>query len=180
MTDAVSFLCVNEQATGSARPSAQANIVNGSIGQRREPRDADAVAPNKGRIYRKLQSDKIGHCHSHCQPGGIPAGTPVPICFVRFPLCQLPITIYANNEITCGNSYSTLWHITAYSDSRTPILGDYDYQLIAGHAGLQSSPAHSPTRAFLRCQASRADLRAVPTQNQLCHADRVNSDALHS
>ena len=25
---------------------------------------------------------------------------------------QMPATIYGNNEITCGNSYSTLWHVT--------------------------------------------------------------------
>jgi len=25
---------------------------------------------------------------------------------------KLPVAIYGNNEITCGNSYSTLWHIT--------------------------------------------------------------------
>jgi hypothetical protein len=42
---------------------------------------------------------------------------------------QLPATIYANNEITCGNSYSTLWHVTAYLDSSTPIAGDLDYDL---------------------------------------------------
>lgn len=87
-----------------------------------------------------------------------PSGSTVPISFLRLqlrycgfnipdvpsvpnsivlkqidvPVAQLPIQIYANNEITCGNSYSTLWHITAFSDSRTPILGDYDYQLVAG------------------------------------------------
>jgi hypothetical protein len=27
----------------------------------------------------------------------------------------------ANNEITCGNSYSTLWHVTAYLDEATAI-----------------------------------------------------------
>lgn len=42
---------------------------------------------------------------------------------------QLPATIYGNNEITCGNSYSTLWHVTAYLDSSTPIAGDLDYDL---------------------------------------------------
>ncbi len=33
---------------------------------------------------------------------------------------QLPATIYGNNEITCGNSYSALWHVTAWADSNTP------------------------------------------------------------
>src|SRR6266851_1004374 len=42
---------------------------------------------------------------------------------------QLPATIYGNNEITCGNSYSTLWHITAWADSNTKIAGDYNYDL---------------------------------------------------
>ena len=28
---------------------------------------------------------------------------------------QLPATIYENNEITCGNSYSTLWHVTSWA-----------------------------------------------------------------
>jgi hypothetical protein len=27
----------------------------------------------------------------------------------------------ANNEITCGNSYSTLWHVRAYLDKATPL-----------------------------------------------------------
>lgn len=31
-------------------------------------------------------------------------------------------TIYGNDQITCGNVYSTLWHVTAYSDASTPIL----------------------------------------------------------
>jgi hypothetical protein len=30
---------------------------------------------------------------------------------------------------TCGNSYSTLWHVTAWSDSNTKIAGDYNYDL---------------------------------------------------
>jgi len=42
---------------------------------------------------------------------------------------QLPATIYGNNEITCGNSYSTLWHVTAWADSNTPIAGDLNYDL---------------------------------------------------
>ena len=40
---------------------------------------------------------------------------------LTFTPAQLPATIYANNEISCGNSYSTLWHVTAYLDSATPI-----------------------------------------------------------
>jgi hypothetical protein len=28
-------------------------------------------------------------------------------------------TIYGNNEITCGNSYSTLWDVMAWADSNT-------------------------------------------------------------
>lgn len=42
---------------------------------------------------------------------------------------QLPATIYANNEITCGNAYSTLWHVTAWANSNTKIAGDADYAL---------------------------------------------------
>ena len=32
-------------------------------------------------------------------------------------------------EITCGNSYSTLWHVTAWSDSSTKLAGDLNYDL---------------------------------------------------
>lgn len=42
---------------------------------------------------------------------------------------QLPATIYGNNEITCGNSYSTLWHVTAWADSNTKLAGDLNYDL---------------------------------------------------
>jgi hypothetical protein len=38
-------------------------------------------------------------------------------------------SIYGNNEITCGNSYSTLWHVTAWADSNTKIAGDLNYDL---------------------------------------------------
>jgi hypothetical protein len=44
-------------------------------------------------------------------------------------LAQLPVTIYGNNEITCGNSYSTLCHITAWADSNAKIAGDLNYDL---------------------------------------------------
>jgi len=30
-------------------------------------------------------------------------------------------TIYGNDEISCGGVASSLWHVTAYSDSNTPI-----------------------------------------------------------
>jgi len=46
-----------------------------------------------------------------------------------FTAAQLPATIYANNEISCGGNYSTLWHVTAYLDANTPLVGDYDYDL---------------------------------------------------
>jgi hypothetical protein len=45
---------------------------------------------------------------------------------------DLPATIYGNDEITCGNSYSTLWHVTAWSDQQTPLVGDLNYQILAG------------------------------------------------
>jgi hypothetical protein len=47
----------------------------------------------------------------------------------KFTPSQLPATIYANNEITCGNAYSTLYHITAWADSNTKLAGDYNYDL---------------------------------------------------
>ena len=31
---------------------------------------------------------------------------------------ELPATIYGNNEMTCGNSYSTFWHVTARAEPR--------------------------------------------------------------
>jgi len=34
----------------------------------------------------------------------------------------LPATIYGNNEITCGNSYSTLWTVTALGRQAFPRL----------------------------------------------------------
>jgi hypothetical protein len=33
------------------------------------------------------------------------------------PKTSFAATICENNEITCGNSYSTLWHVTARADS---------------------------------------------------------------
>jgi len=37
-------------------------------------------------------------------------------CRLRLQRPKLPATIYGNNEITCGNSYSSLRHITAWAD----------------------------------------------------------------
>ena len=40
-----------------------------------------------------------------------------------------PVVLYGNNEISCGNSYSSLWHITAWADSNTKLAGDYNYDI---------------------------------------------------
>lgn len=48
---------------------------------------------------------------------------------MRFTPSQLPATVYGNNEITCGNSYSTLYHITAWANSSTKIAGDLNYDI---------------------------------------------------
>jgi hypothetical protein len=34
-----------------------------------------------------------------------------------------------NNEITCGNSYSTLYHVTAWANSNTKLAGDLNYDI---------------------------------------------------
>lgn len=40
--------------------------------------------------------------------------------------------IFGHDEISCGGSYSSLWHVTAYSDSVSPIAGDQDYLICNG------------------------------------------------
>jgi hypothetical protein len=37
-----------------------------------------------------------------------------------------PSNLIGNDEITCGNVYSTLWHVRAFNDSSHPIAGDAD------------------------------------------------------
>ena len=59
---------------------------------------------------------------------------------IKFTQSQLPGTIYGNDEITCGNSYSTLWHVTAYLDSSTPVAGDANYVICSAGAGLTYCP----------------------------------------
>ncbi len=55
-------------------------------------------------------------------------GSMVPKSIILTP-SQLPATVYANNEIACGNTYSSLWHVTAFADSNTPMGGDANYLL---------------------------------------------------
>lgn len=73
-------------------------------------------------------------------------------------------TVYGHDEIACGNSYSTLWHVTAFSDSNTKIAGDYDYDLEAslGHWELSSA---QPFVGALPPPGFQA-IFANPTQNQ--------------
>jgi hypothetical protein len=73
-------------------------------------------------------------------------------------------TVYGHDEIACGNSYSTLWHVTAFSDSYTKIAGDYDYDLEAsvGHWELSSA---QPFVGALPPPGFQA-IFANPTQNQ--------------
>jgi hypothetical protein len=61
--------------------------------------------------------------------------------------------------------YSTLWHVTAFSDSYTKIAGDYDYDLEAsiGHWELSSE---QPFVGALPPPGFRA-IFGNPTQNQL-------------
>lgn len=117
------------------------------------------------------------------------SGTPVPFAKLRFQLfgcganipqvpsapasivlktidftpSQLPATIYGHDEITCGNSYSTLWHVTAFQDSNTPIAGDENYLLVAGTiwnlAGAQPFTGNLPSPGF-------QSLFQNPTQTQ--------------
>jgi hypothetical protein len=42
------------------------------------------------------------------------------------------------NEITCGNSYSTLWHVTAWADSNKKLAGDLNYDLKRAAEGTTS------------------------------------------
>jgi hypothetical protein len=60
-------------------------------------------------------------CALHCVCGEMERASFTP--------SELPATIYGNNEITCGNSYSTLYDVTAWSDSGTKLAGDLDYDL---------------------------------------------------
>jgi hypothetical protein len=60
-------------------------------------------------------------CALHCVCGEMERASFTP--------SELPATIYGNNEITCGNAYSTLYHVTAWSDSGTKLAGDLDYDL---------------------------------------------------
>lgn len=39
---------------------------------------------------------------------------------------QLPANLIGNDQITCGNVYSTLWHVTVF-DENDPSAGDADY-----------------------------------------------------
>lgn len=73
-------------------------------------------------------------------------------------------SVYGHDEIACGNSFSTLWHVTAFSDSNTKIAGDYDYDLEAslGHWELSNAQPYVgalPPPGF-------QTIFANPTQNQ--------------
>lgn len=90
--------------------------------------------------------------------------TPVPIAYLQFELrdcgynvpsvpgapasmvqkmitlgpSQLPANLIGNDEITCGNKYSTLWHVTAFDESDHPIAGDADYAICTGTSNCPS------------------------------------------
>lgn len=49
--------------------------------------------------------------------------------------------IFGHDEIICGGSYSSLWHVTAYSDSVSPILGDKDYLICSAAANGCTQPS---------------------------------------
>lgn len=40
--------------------------------------------------------------------------------------------IFGHDEIACGGSFSSLWHVTAYSDAVSKIAGDQDYLICSG------------------------------------------------
>ena len=48
---------------------------------------------------------------------------------MKFTPSQLPATVFGNNEITCGNSYSTLYHVTAWKNASTKLAGDLNYDI---------------------------------------------------
>jgi hypothetical protein len=52
--------------------------------------------------------------------------------FARLNSCPLMIQrlgCLLRTSFTCGNSYSTLWHVTAWADSNTKLAGDLNYDL---------------------------------------------------
>ena len=94
---------------------------------------------------------------------------------VRFTKSQLPAAIFGNNEITCGNVYSTLWHVTAYTDTNTPIAGDFDYAICSSAYPVPSyCPSTSGTWELENSQPFSGNppppgwnmLYGNPTQNQ--------------
>lgn len=90
-----------------------------------------------------------------------PSGSPASVSFVRFELANCgfnvpavptsPLsvvwkhldikpdkttgiatgTIFGNDEILCGGSQSSLYHVTAFSDTNTALAGDKDYLILA-------------------------------------------------
>src|SRR5579872_4429843 len=69
---------------------------------------------------------------------------------------QLPATVYGNEEISCGNVYSTVWHVTAYADAETPVAGDQASGVVAfplitetDYSRLQCSIGTKPERSHL-------------------------------
>jgi hypothetical protein len=59
---------------------------------------------------------------------------------MKFTPSQLPATIYGNNEITCGNSYSTLYHITAWANNNTKLAGDMNYDICSSTTNCLVTP----------------------------------------
>lgn len=57
------------------------------------------------------------------------AGNIIVATDMKFTPSQLPATVYGNNEIACGNSYSTLYHVTAWANSSTKLAGDLNYDI---------------------------------------------------
>ena len=61
-------------------------------------------------------------------PAVVQAPVRPPVSFVQRTVRMRPVagvvsgTIYGNDEISCGGVQSSLWHVTAYSDSNTPIV----------------------------------------------------------
>ena len=65
-----------------------------------------------------------------------------------------PALIYGNNEITCGNSYSTLWHVTAG-------VGSYVFFLLSNIRSFNDCPFTLVVESFSQSSSLIGFVRAL-------------------
>lgn len=126
--------------------------------------------------YAYLQFDLKYAGYNICSVPSVPGSMVVKS--KRFTPSQLPGTLYGNDEIRCGgqDAYSTVWHVTAYADSNTPIAGDMDYVICSANASLSYCP--NPSGSWNLAQAQPFSGITPPPGFQLIFGNPTQSQKI--